>query len=202
MIATASSEWDLELLQGGHSGAAEGRTRLPWSPGSRGSIPVASKYRSAGDHSLHSCQASATAQRSPRSVGRVHDLEVGLAEASPDEMCPNRLVRSRPTSPQREFFKPAPLRAPSNTLIYLAFNIRTKTAVVRLRRRKWAERHGNGPKVAPRAGRRGSDNSPGMAAFCGLSGPMNAVKKNVPTGCLGGGGGIRTPDTAYHRITV
>jgi hypothetical protein len=44
--------------------------------------------------------------------------------------------------------------------------------------------------VAPQAGRRGSDNSPGMAAFCGLSAPMNAVKKNVPTWRLGGGRGI------------
>jgi hypothetical protein len=39
-----------------------------------------------------------------------------------------------------------------------------------------------------RSGRgRGSDNSPGMAALCGLSAPMNAAKKNVPSGCLGGG---------------
>ncbi|MCD6072354.1 MAG: hypothetical protein K0S42_2870, partial [Microvirga sp.] len=73
--------------------------------------------------------------------------------------------------------------------------------VVQLRRRKWAERHEKRPKVAPQAGRRGSDNLPGMAAFCGLSAPMNAVKKNIPDGQTGGGSGIRTHGT-LARTTV
>ena len=96
----------------------------------------------------------------------------------------NRMVRSRFTPPERESFKPAALRAPSNPLNYRAFNIRTKMAVVRLLRRKWAERDGNRPKVAPRAGRRGSDNLPGMAAVCGFPTADPERKKNVPTGVL------------------
>jgi hypothetical protein len=52
----------------------------------------------------------------------------------------NQTVRSRFTPPERESFEPARLRASSNSLNYRASNIRTKTAVVRLRRRKWAER--------------------------------------------------------------
>ena len=59
----------------------------------------------------------------------------------------NRMVRSRFTPPEREFFKPAPLRASSNPLNYRASNIRTKMAVVRLLRRKWAERDGKRPEV-------------------------------------------------------
>jgi hypothetical protein len=45
-----------------------------------------------------------------------------------------------------------------------------------------------------------------MAAFCGLSPPMNAVKKNVPTGRLGGGRGAvvkpsqREISMAYYNI--
>ena len=123
------------------------------------------------------CQASARAQKSLRSVGRLHDLEVGLAEASPHEMCPNRIVRSRPTSPERAPFKPAPLRAFSNPLNYRAFNIRTKMAVVRLLRRKWAERDGNGPKWAYRAGPRGSDNWPGRPHSAGFRPPTGAEKE-------------------------
>jgi hypothetical protein len=64
----------------------------------------------------------------------------------------NRMVRSRFTPPERESFEPARLRASPNSLNYRASNIRTKTAVVRLRRRKWAERDGNRPKVASQPG--------------------------------------------------
>ena len=133
------------------------------------------------------CQAST--DWSLRSVGRLHDLEVGLAEASPHEMCPNRTVRSLFTSPERSFFKPDPLLAPSNPLNYRAFDIRTKMAVVRLLRRKWAERDEKRPEVGPRAGPHGSDNLPGMAAVCGIPTADQERKKNVPTGRLGGGRG-------------
>jgi hypothetical protein len=40
------------------------------------------------------------------------------------------------TPPERAPFKPAPLGLSSNSLNFPAFNIRTKTGVVRLRRRK------------------------------------------------------------------
>ena len=40
-----------------------------------------------------------------------------------------------------------------------------------------------------------------MAAFRGLQGPIHTLKKNVPTGCLGGGSGIRTHGT-LARTTV
>jgi hypothetical protein len=92
----------------------------------------------------------------------------------------NQTVRSRFTSPERDSFKPAPLRAPSNPVELSAFDIRTKMAVVRLRRRKWAQRDENGRS----AGVGGSDNSPEMAAFCGLSPPMNAVKRMSRLGVL------------------
>jgi hypothetical protein len=59
-------------------------------------------------------------------------------------------------------------------------------AVVQLRRRKWPERGRKRPKVAANTGRRGSDNPPGMAAFRGLQGSIRTLKKNVPTGHLGG----------------
>ena len=99
----------------------------------------------------------------------------------------NRTVRSLFTSPERRFFKPDPLRAPSNPLNYRAFNIRTKMAVVRLLRRKWAERDEKRPEVGPRAGPHGSDNLPGMAAFCGIPTADQERKKNVPTGRLAEG---------------
>jgi hypothetical protein len=59
----------------------------------------------------------------------------------------NRMVRSRFTPPERESFKPARLRASYNPLNYLDFNIRTKMAVVRLLRRKWAERDEKRPET-------------------------------------------------------
>ena len=93
----------------------------------------------------------------------------------------NRPVRSLFTSPERRFFKPDPLRAPSNPLNYRAFNIRTKMAVVRLLRRKWAERDEKRPEVGPQAGPHGSDNLPGMAAVCGFPTADQERKKNVPT---------------------
>ena len=62
-------------------------------------------------------------------------------------------------------------------------------AVVRLLRRKWAERDEKWPEVVPRAGPPGSDNLPGMAAVCGLPTADQERKKNVPTGETGGGTG-------------
>jgi hypothetical protein len=99
------------------------------------------------------------------------------------------------TSPERRFFKPDPLRGSSNPLNSRASNIRTKTAVVRLRQRKWAERDEKRPEVGLSRGPGGSDNSPGMAAFCGVPTADQERKKNVPNGRLGGGRGIRTLGT-------
>jgi hypothetical protein len=81
---------------------------------------------------------------------------------------PNRTVRSQFTPPERRFFKPDSLRAPSNPLNYRAFNIRTKMGVVRLCQRKGPERDGKRPKVGLSRGPGGSDDLPGMATFCGL----------------------------------
>ena len=68
-----------------------------------------------------------------------------------------------------------------NLLILRVFKIRTKTGVVRLRRRNWAERDERWPEVDPRAGPHGSDNLPGMAAVCGFPTADQERKKNVPT---------------------
>jgi hypothetical protein len=57
-----------------------------------------------------------------------------------------RMVRPRLTALGRAPFKPGPLGRPPTPLNYRAFNIRTKMAVVRLLRRKLAERDENGPK--------------------------------------------------------
>jgi hypothetical protein len=91
------------------------------------------------------------------------------------------------TSPERRLFKPDPLRAPSNRLNYRAFDIRTKMAVVRLFRRKGAERDEKRPEVGLSRGPGGSDNLPGMAAFRGFPTADQERKKNVPTDEIGGG---------------
>ena len=96
-------------------------------------------------------------------------------------------VRPRFTPPERGSFKPAPLLASSNVLIFRGSHNRTKMAVVRLRRRKWAERDEKRSEVALSRGPGGSDNLPGRAAFCGLQGPIHTLKKNVATGQTGGG---------------
>ena len=101
----------------------------------------------------------------------------------------NRTVRSLFTSPERRFFKPGPLLAPSNPLNYRAFNIRTKMAVVRLLRRKWAERDRKRPEMGLAAAARGSDKWPEKPTFCGFPTADQERKKNVPTGRLGGGRG-------------
>jgi hypothetical protein len=170
--------------------AGRGQTafRSP-APGARnrGSRPIAA----AG--SRESRLGSTTSRSKPP-----HDRSAVRPEA--DTM--NQTVRSRFTPPERDSFKPAPLRASSNSLNYRASHIRTKTAVVRLRRRKEAERGQNGPKRVLAVATRGSDKWPEKPTFCGFPTVDQERKENVPTGRLGGGRGIRTPDTAYHRITV
>jgi hypothetical protein len=98
----------------------------------------------------------------------------------------NGVVRSLLTSPERCSFKPTRPRTSSNTLISQGFNNRTKMAVVRLRRRKWAERDRKRPEVGLAVAAGGSDNWPEKAAFCGFPTANQEPKKNVPTGRLGG----------------
>ena len=120
-----------------------------------------------------------------RPAGR--SLSVTGPAVRPEADTLNRMVRSRFTPPERESFKPARLRATSNSLNYRASNIRTKMAVVRLRRRKGAERDEKRPEVGLSRGPGGSDNLPGMAAFCGIPTANQGRKKNVPNGRTGGG---------------
>jgi hypothetical protein len=133
---------------------------------------------------------------------QLHDLEVGLAEASPHEMCPNRTVRSRFTPPERRSFKPDPLWAPSNPLNYRAFNIRTKMAVVRFLRRKWAERDEKRPETGLEPVLMVRTILPGTLAVCGFPTADQERKKNVPTGRLGGGrGAVNKPSPAGFSMT-
>jgi hypothetical protein len=97
----------------------------------------------------------------------------------PEADTPNRTVRSVYTPPERRFFKPDPLRASSNPLNYRAFNIRTKMAVVRLLRRKWAERDEKRPELGLEAAARGSDKWPENPAFCGFSFIPTVVEPHV-----------------------
>jgi hypothetical protein len=113
----------------------------------------------------------------------------GKSALQPEADTLYRTVRSRFTPPERRFFKLDPLRAPSNPLNYRVFNIRTKMAVVRLRRRKCGERARKRPEMGLANAVRGSDKWPKMPAFCGIPAVDRAPKKNVPTGCLGGGRG-------------
>jgi hypothetical protein len=111
----------------------------------------------------------------------------------------NRIVRSLSAPPERRFSKPAPLLVSCNPLNDLAFNIRTKMAVVRLRRRKSVERDEKRPEVGLSRGPGSSDNSPGMAAFCGIPTANQGRKKNVPHGETGGGSGIRILSSTKPR---
>jgi hypothetical protein len=78
-------------------------------------------------------------------------------------------------------------RPRSNSLHFQAFNIRTKTGVVRLRQRKGPARNEKRPEVGLEAAARGSDNLPGTAAFCAIRAGRRVPKKNVPDGETGGG---------------
>ena len=141
------------------------------------------------------CPSISQGSKVLRSVGRVHDIEVGLAEAAP-----TGCVRTRSFDPglprlSGRLSNPHTLRVPCNPLNYRAFNIRTKMAVVRLFRRKGAERDEKRPEVGLSRGPHGSDNLPGMAAVCGFPTADQERKKNVPTGRLGGARVIRTLGT-------
>jgi hypothetical protein len=81
---------------------------------------------------------------------------------------PNHIIRSRFTPPERAPFEPAPLRVVFEPLNSRSSYIRTKTAVVRLRQRKPAKRDEKRPEVELSRRPGGSDNLPGMAAFCGV----------------------------------
>jgi hypothetical protein len=113
----------------------------------------------------------------------------------------NRAVRSRFTLPERDSLKPDPLRAPSNCLNNRSFDIRTKMAVVRLLRRKWAERDEKWPETGPSAGVGGSDIWVQSPRFCAVSACVGRAIKNVSIGETGGGRGIRTLGT-LARTTV
>jgi hypothetical protein len=108
------------------------------------------------------------------------------------------LFRSLFTPPKRESFKPARLRAPSNSLNYRASNIRTKTAVVRLRRRRGPERDQKRPKMGLSASPRGSDRWPRSLALCGVPAGCERRKKNVPNGQTGGGRGAVVEPSPPH----
>jgi hypothetical protein len=112
-----------------------------------------------------------------------HDRSAVRPEA--DTM--NQTVRSRFTPPERDSFKPAPLRASSNSLNDLASNIRTKMAVVRLRQRKGPKRGRKWPKMGFGGCPRGSDKWPEKPTFCGFPTADQEPKKNIPNGQTGGG---------------
>jgi hypothetical protein len=129
----------------------------------------------------------------PRRPLRVHDQPVEASHdrsaVRPEADTMNQTVRSLFTSPERRFSKPGPLRAASNPLNHRPFDIRTKLGVVRLLRRKWGERVGKWPEVDLAAAARGSDKWPEKPTLCGFPTADQEPKKNVPTGCLGGGRG-------------
>jgi hypothetical protein len=78
------------------------------------------------------------------------------------------MVRSRLCALEGSFLEPSPRRAPFNLLNYLNFNVRTKTTVVRLCRRKWDVRDGKRREMGLAAEARGSDKWPEMPTFCGV----------------------------------
>jgi len=102
----------------------------------------------------------------------------------------NRMVRSLFTPPERESFKPAPLCAPYNVLNFLDSNIRTKTAVVRLRRRKWGERDGKWPEMGLAAAAGGSDKWPEKPTFCGFPTADQEPKRISRLGVLAEGSSL------------
>jgi hypothetical protein len=151
-------------------------------PGRSGTdrLPIACSRSPEQGISADRCLGSTTSRSKPH-----HDRSAVRREA--DTM--NQTVRSRFTPPERDSFKPAPLRASSNSLNYHASHNRTKAGVVRLLQRKWAERGEKRPEVKLSSRPSGSDNLPGMAAFCGIPAANQGRKKNVPSGQTGGGRG-------------
>jgi hypothetical protein len=108
----------------------------------------------------------------------------GSGTAGPRRFVPNRTVRSLFPPPERGSFKPTPLRASSNLLIFQASNIRTKTGVVRLRQRKGAGRDGKRPILGPSADARGSGRGRRRPAFCAVPTVRRAPKRMSRTGRL------------------
>jgi hypothetical protein len=114
---------------------------------------------------------------------------------------PNQIVRSLFTSPERSFFKPDPLRAPSNPLNYRAFYIRTKTGVVRLCQRKVEGRDGKRPKMGLSTAARGSDKWPEKPAFCGFRPVPSAGKRMSQTAKLAEGEELWS-NTLFLNISI
>jgi hypothetical protein len=100
------------------------------------------------------------------------------------------------TPPERKKFETSARRASVKSLIWSHSQTLTKMTVVRLLRRKQADRDKQRPELAPQAGRRGSDNLAAIAAFCGVLPADRERKKNVPTERIGRAEGTQTPDTA------
>jgi hypothetical protein len=140
-------------------------------------------------------KASGAAPR-PGTVAAVHGLDYDAATARLREWSRfsadlNRTVRSVLTPPRGAYFKPTPLVASSKPLHFFGFDFRTKTAVVRLRRRKWCERDGKRPQMGLLAGPRGSEEWPRRPAFCAIPAVAWVPKKTVPSEETGGASGIR-----------
>ena len=112
----------------------------------------------------------------------------------------NRRVRSRLTPPERKEFVPRAGAIPCNMLNLLTSHNLTKMAVVKLRRRKRPLRAGQRPETGQSEGAGGSEARPRTPAFCGLPTARQPLKKNVPTGRLGGAEGTRTLGPA-SRVT-
>ena len=163
----------------GNSGARRDRTaggRRGWTAsewcGSRPAKRRAARNERVGDPSARDVAVGFARRRSGQSPG-----------------ARNRTVRSLFTPPERSFFKPAPLRAPSNPLNYRASqhpyqNGRGSVA---------SEKVGRERRKTARNGPRGRGAWFGQlarkAAFCGFPAADRARKKNVPTGETGGGRG-------------
>ncbi len=152
--------------------------------------PASETLHTAGPRccSLHLDRPASEALHTTSRSKPPHDRSAVRPEA--DTM--SQTVRSRFTPPERDSFKPAPLRASSNSLNYRASNIRTKMAVVRLRQRKGSERGRKWPKMGFGGRPRGSDKWPEKPTFCGFPTADQERKKNIPNGQTGGGKRART----------
>lgn len=102
---------------------------------------------------------------------------------------PNQTFQILFTPPQRRSFKPTPIWTSLNLSIFLASNIRTKKAVVRLRYRKGPERDEKRPDMGPWAAARGPDKSPRRPAFRAVPAGAQTGEKNVSTEETGGAKG-------------
>ena len=128
-------------------------------------------------------------QTSGHQDDRYARLPIGIPASNPQAQRTDRNQRVRPrfTPPERGSSKPTRPRASRNLLTLLASHVRTKMAVVRLRRRKWLVRARKRPEMGLPAGAGGSEVRPQTPAFCGVPNGARALKENVPPGRLGGG---------------